>query len=68
MIETVTYNLGGVFISSKTTVEDLYEMENGIDVYSGRLTKLKNTKIVIMYPSDYGYSVKKKSVFVNINH
>ena len=56
MIDTVNYKLGGIN-TTDTTVENLYNMENGTTVYSGRPLEITNTKIALMYPSDYGYSM-----------
>lgn len=68
MIASVTYNLGGVD-TVNTTVENIYNMENGTRVpYADRPTKITNTKIAIMYPSDYAYSMSSSCTETPISY
>ena len=57
MVEETTYNLGGIDSTDKT-VDEIYAMENGTDVYSDHPEVSDSIHIALMYPSDYGYSMK----------
>lgn len=67
MIQPATYNLGGVYGASYSDEEmweivmiepdeNVYNYENGLKVPEGNPTQIKDTKITLMYPSDYLYS------------
>ena len=57
MVEETTYNLGGIDTTNKT-VDEIYAMENGTKVYNGHPEVSDSIHIALMYPSDYGYSMK----------
>lgn len=58
MLEVSTFNLGGISIYLGDSEDDIYNMENSETTHNGRPIKLDNTKIALMYPSDYAYSVQ----------
>ena len=55
MTETVTYKLGGYDVTY--TIDQTTAAENGSNVYSGHPVEITNTKIALMYMSDYMYSM-----------
>ncbi|MEG2322079.1 MAG: DUF6273 domain-containing protein [Bacilli bacterium] len=56
-IATVSYNLGGS-PSMNMNKEGAYLSERGTNVFAGNPPVIENTKIALMYPSDYGYAAK----------
>ena len=55
MIAETTYNLGG-WNTFTVYPNEIYEYERGTTVYTGRPTTPWTGKIVLAYPSDYGYA------------
>ncbi len=55
MIDTVTWNLGGISESNDLLVQSVYNDERGINVYEGHATEWTG-QVGLMYASDYGFA------------
>lgn len=64
MIKSSSYNLGGIETFNIDS-DSIYEAENSYNHISGGIPTIDNTKITIMYPSDYVYSIKTGDGYCN---
>ena len=55
MIDTITWNLGGITAENDFLVQSVYNDERGINVYEGHATEWTG-QVGLMYASDYGFA------------
>ena len=55
MIDTVTWNLGGISDSNDGLIQSIYNDENGVNVCEGHATEWTG-QVGLMYLSDYGFA------------